>query len=113
MHLPGSAVPEGLQFINSAMKCDVKSQVIVEVLFSGRLVYIYHQSKVFVKSPRLQMGAGAERTKSMQLTLKYGSAVDHWTGKHSGWFGAIPQHEMALPSLPKHTVICYVFAPAC
>jgi len=68
---------------------------------------------VFVKSPRLQVGAGAERTNSMQLTLKYGSAAGNWTGKHSGWCGAIPQHEMALPLLPKHTVICYVFVPAC
>ena len=59
------------------------------------------------------MGAGAERTNSKQLMLKYGSAADNWTGKHSGWCGAIPQHEMALPSPPKHTVICYAYDPVC
>ena len=109
--MPGSAVPEDLQCINSAMKHDVI--VYPSSSIQQQVGYIYHQSKVFVNSPRLQVGAGAERTNSMQLALKYWSAADNSTGKHSGWYGAIPQHEMALPLLPKHTVIHYVFVPAC
>jgi hypothetical protein len=84
-----------------------KSSAVVTVPFNVPLmpVHSYCVIMCFVNSPRLQVGAGAERTNSMQLTLKYRSAAESWIGKHSGWFGLIPQQEMALPSLPEQTAV--------